>query len=53
MEIENLISMAKEISLELTKVKDTIEPKEYEPWFQNNLGQIHDLLSEVKDLLGA
>ena len=27
--------------------------EEYEPWFQDNLEQAHDLLSEVKDLIGG
>ena len=53
MEIENLISLVEEISLELTRIRDTIEPEEYELWFQNNLEQAHDLLSEVKDLIGS
>ena len=53
MEIENLISIVEEISLELIRVRDTIEPEEYESWFQDNLVQAHDLLLEVKDLLGA
>lgn len=53
MEIENLISLAEEISLELARIRDTIEPEEYEPWFQDNLEQAHDLLSEVKDLIGG
>lgn len=53
MEIENLISIVEEISLELTRVRDTIETEEYEPWFQDNLEQAHDLLSEVKDLISA
>ena len=53
MEIENLISIVEEISLELTRVRDTIEPEEYEPWFQANLEEAHDLLSEVKDLIGG
>ena len=53
MEIENLISIVEEISLELTRIKDTIEPEEYEPWFQDNLEQAYDLLSDVKDLIGG
>lgn len=53
MEIENLISLVEEISLELAMVRDTIEPEEYEPWFQDNLEQAHYLLSEVKDLIGG
>ena len=53
MEIENLISLAEEISLELARIRDTIEQEEYEPWFQDNLEQAHDLLSEVKDLIGG
>ena len=53
MEIEHLISLADEISLELNRIKDTIEPEEYESWFQDNLEQAHDLLSEVKDLIGG
>ena len=52
MEIENLISLVEEISLELARIRDTIEPEEYEPWFQDNLEQAHDLLSEVKDFIG-
>lgn len=53
MEIDNLISIVEEISLELAWVRDTIEPEEYEPWFQDNLEQAHGLLSEVKDLIGG
>lgn len=53
MEIENLISLVEEISLELARIRDTIEPEEYEPWFQDNLEQAHGLLSEVKDLIGS
>lgn len=53
MEIENLISLVEEISLELVRIRDTIESEEYEPWFQNNLEQAHDLLSEVKDLISG
>ena len=53
MEIENLISLVEEISLELTRIMDTVEPEEYEPWFQDNLEQVYDLLSEVKDLIGG
>ena len=53
MEIENLISLVEEISLELARIRATIEPEEYEPWFQDNLEQAHDLLSEVKDLIGG
>lgn len=53
MEIENLISIVEEISLELARIRDTIEPEEYEPWLQDNLEQAHDLLSEVKDLIGG
>lgn len=53
MEIENLISLVEEISLELTSIRDTIEPEEYEPWFQDNLEQAHELLSDVKDLIGS
>ncbi len=30
-----------------------IEPEEYEYWFEDNLVQAHDLLCEVKDLIGA
>ena len=53
MEIENLISLVEEISLELARIRDTIEPEEYEQWYQDNLEQAHDLLSEVKDLIGG
>jgi len=53
MKIENLISLVEEISLELARIRDAIEPEEYEPWFQDNLEQAHDLLSEVKDLIGG
>ena len=53
MEIENLISLVEGISLELARIRDTIEPEEYEQWFQDNLEQAHDLLSEVKDLIGG
>lgn len=53
MEIENLISLVEEISLELARIRDIIEPEEYEPWFQDNLEQAHGLLSEVKDLIGS
>ena len=53
MEIENLISLVEEISLERARIRDTIEPEEYESWFQDNLEQAHDLLSEVKDLIGG
>jgi hypothetical protein len=51
--IEELISIADAISCELNRVKDTIEPGEYEPWFKDNLDTAHDLLCEVKDLLGG
>ena len=53
MEIENLISLVEEISLELTRIRDTIEPEEYEPRFQDNLEQAYYLLSDVKDLIGC
>lgn len=53
MKIENLISLVEEISIELTSISDNMEPEEYESWFQDNLEQAHDLLSEVKDLIGA
>ena len=51
--IEDLISIADAISLELGKIKDTIEPDEYESWFEENLDTAHDLLCEVKDLIGG
>ena len=53
MEIEKLIDLTDEISCELSRIQDTIKPEEYESWFQDNLEQVHDLLSEVKDLIGA
>ena len=53
MEIEKLISIVEDISLELARIRDIMEPEEYEPWFQDNLDQAHDLLLEVKDLIGA
>lgn len=53
MEIEKLISLADEISCELSRVRETMEQGEYEPWFEDNLEQAHDLLCEVKDLIGA
>ena len=53
MEIEKLIALTDEISCELSRVQDTIVPEEYESWFEDNLEQAHDLLCEVKDLIGA
>lgn len=53
MEVEKLISLADEISRELSRVKETMAQEEYEPWFEDNLEQAHDLLCEVKDLVGA
>ena len=53
MEIEKLIDLADEISCELSRIHETIEPEEYESWFEDNLVQAHDLLCEVKDLIGA
>ena len=37
MEIENLISLVEEISLELARIRDTIKPEEYEPRLQDNI----------------
>lgn len=51
--IEKLIDLADSISLELNSIKDTIEPDEYESWFKENLETAHDLLCEVKDLIGG
>ena len=53
MEIEKLIALTDEISCELRRVQDTIEPEEYESWFEDNLERAHDQLCEVKDLIGA
>lgn len=53
MEIEKLIDLTDEISCELSRIQETIEPEEYESWFEDNLVQAHDLLCEVKDLIGA
>ena len=53
MDIEHLIELADQISLELTRVKETISPDEYEDWFKENLDEAHDLLSNVKYLIGA
>lgn len=53
MEVENLTSIVEEISIELARISEIMEPEEYEPWFQDNLEQAYDLLSEVKDLIGA
>ena len=53
MNIDNLIAIADAISCELNRIKDTIEPDEYESWFEENLDTAHDLLCEVKDLIGG
>lgn len=53
MEIEKLIDLTDEISCELSRIQKTIESEEYESWFEDNLIQAHDLLCEVKDLIGA
>ena len=53
MEIEKLIDLTDEISCKLSRIQETIEPEEYESWFEDNLVQAHDLLCEVKDLIGA
>lgn len=53
MEIEKLINLADEISAELNRVHTFIEPEEYEDYFKENLEEAHDLLCEVKDLIGA
>lgn len=51
--IESLKNLANLISSELERIDTVMEPEEYEPWFEENLDQAHDLLSEVKDLIGA
>lgn len=53
MEIEKLIDLTDEISCELSRIQDTIEPEEHKSWFEDNLVRAHDLLCEVKDLIGA
>lgn len=53
MEIEKLIELADEISCELRRIQEIIESEEYESGFEDNLVQAHDLLCEVKDLIGA
>ena len=53
MKIDDLIELVDSISLELNWVKDTIEPEEYDSSFEENLDTAHDLLCEVKDLIGA
>lgn len=53
MEIEKLIDLTNEISCELSRIQDTIESAEFESWFEDNLTRAHDLLCEVKDLIGA
>lgn len=52
-EIESLKNLVDLISSELERIDTVMEPEEYEPWFEDNLDQAHDLLSEVKDLIGA
>lgn len=51
--IELLKNLADLISSELDRIDTIMDPEEYEPWFKKNLDQAHDLLSEVKDLIGA
>ncbi len=51
MDIEKLITLADEISCELNRIKNIIEPEEYVPWFEENLEQAYDYLTEVKDLI--
>ena len=51
MDIEKLITLADEISCELNRINNTIEPEEYEPWFKENLEQAYECLTEVKDLI--
>ena len=53
MKIEKLIDLTDEISCELSRIQDTIELEEDESWFEDNLVRAHDLLCEVKDLIGA
>lgn len=53
MEIEKLIDLTDEISCELRRIQEIIEPEEYTFGFEDNLIQAHDLLCEVKDLIGA
>lgn len=52
MEIESLISVVDDISCELERIRETDGAAE-EEWFQDNLEEAHDLLSQVKDLIGA
>lgn len=51
--IESLKNLVDLISCELERIDTVMEPEEYEPWFEDNLDQALDLLSEVKDLIGA
>ena len=51
--IEQLKNLADLISSELERVDTIMDPDEYEPWFEENLDQAYELLSEVKDLIGA
>ena len=51
--IEVLIKLSDEITCELNRVKDTINPDEYEDWFKDNLETAEDLLYQVKDLISG
>lgn len=52
-DVKKLIELTDDISCELNRIQETIEPEEYESWFKDNLVQVYDLLCEVKDLIGA
>jgi len=50
MEVEVLINIVDEISCELERIRET---NGIDEWVQDNLEEAHDLLSQVKDLIGA
>lgn len=51
--IEVLIELSEEITCELNRVRDTIDPDEHEEWFKDNLETAKDLLYKVKDLISG
>lgn len=51
--IEELIQLADDISMELERVNGMMEPYEYESYYVDNLDRAYELLSEVKDLIEA
>ena len=49
--INQLIDLASDILVELNRVNDTIEGKEYEDYYVDNLERAYEMLSEVKGLI--